>query len=705
MKLVFFVFQLLAVLSLGCHKVPLHENPGAFEVLSAHYFESEKTQYIFFAITGLKPEQAKTSWPSRFEIKADNVESAALKVQADGFSLIDYTQAVHRHRLVTCGEDRLCGSMSFKAEKAPEGFAVRFKYHENSPMKIEALVPNSVHKADRTASSQSAIVYGVFNEDNGRLQVRVHNNFGYPNDAELASFGMERRFEVSSVALENFSADEVNAMKDSSGTPLLYPAETCSRDSGSRLAALPGGSAKVIAHIEGSQGWWPNQLDPSENLNSACFKARLLDRNGKPLSESWAMARRNPVLQEESLKVSSPLSESRLVPLVLSYCLNQADSANLTSKSFLEYQLFILGIKGASIDACFAVGQEEQFARELDRVLNEKIASARRTSLDGKDFLLTVAINHRLSPVIVRFHEMIAEAIDRKIHEERILVSPRLVGAFVYDSDALETRSLERLRSENSSSIWCPRALDLAIDNADPTAANCNSLNGGEIELGPINFLIPMGTFPTLRTYVEYAQKYGDKGFSRNPKFAARSLNTNVNSVSGEQGATYTFFDGERVEIEPGQRLRFCRDRDSEKLLSSVVARTVEASGDGAGTKKFFNSNQLNWATLGGSAKTTVEIGLSWEYPFVGGLTYDVPIEGSVFNIIPIQSSTGGSQSIGDLKWTRQSWSIGRVLQKCLKYCDHPFFDEAGVYQSGTSWQMAKYRCPTPKVVEPPSGG
>ncbi len=695
-------FVLLTLM--GCHKVPLHENRGTFEVLAAHYFESEKTQYIFYSVTGLKAEQARTSWPSLFEIKANDIQSAALKVQADGYASIDFTQSVHKHRLVTCGENRLCGSMSFKAEHAPRNFDVRFKYHEKSSMKIEAAIGNSVHKADSSSSSQSAIVYGVFNDDNGRLQVRVHNNFGYPNDEDLPNFGMERSFEVSKVALENFSMDDENSVKKSSGNALLFPAEICERDSRARLAQLPAASSVAVARISGKEGWWPHRLDPNENQNSACFKTRMLDRNGKALSESWAMARRNPVLQRESLIISSPMKEARKIPLVISYCLDQPDSLNLTSQAFLDYQLFILGAPksapGTAIDVCFAVGQEERFGRDLDRVLNEKIAAARRSRSDDKDFLLTVAINHRLSPVIVRFHQMIATALDRKIHEERILVSPRLVGAFVYDSDSLEERGLSGAMAGNSSTIWCPRVLEGEKTGQDPSTANCASFKGGKIDLGPINFLIPMGTFPTLSAYVDYSQKYGDKGLSRNPQLTARALKTNVNTVPGDAGATYTFFDGERVEIEAGQSLRFCTDRDSEGLLSSVVARTVDSTG----ARKVLTSAQLTGETLGGARDTTVDLGLSWEYPFVGGITFEIPIEGSVFEIIPIQTSTGGAQAIGDMKWTRPSWNIGRVLQKCAKYCDHPFFDEAGIYQAGTTWRTSTNRCPTPKSLQPPSG-
>ena len=34
-----------------------------------------------------------------------------------------------------------------------------------------------------------------------------------------------------------------------------------------------------------------------------------------------------------------------------------------------------------------------------------------------------------------------------------------------------------------------------------------------------------------------------------------------------------------------------------------------------------------------------------------------------------------------DLKWSRKEWKVGPLLQKCVRYCDHPAFDEGGVYQ------------------------
>lgn len=675
---------------LGCHKVPLRENPGTFDVLAAHWFENEKTQYVFFSISGLRPDQAALTWPSRFELKSEALKPGE-------FVPLDLSKGRHKHRLVSCGEGRVCGSFSYEAAVPSKDLAIRYFYHDQSQLHVEAAIPNSAHPAGDSAGSQSALVFGVFSEGNERVQVRVHDNFGTPNDEAVERFGLERVFEISNLRLADVTVEAQGQLRKRTGTDFLFPADAVVDD-----RSTNGSSASL--KVTSSEAWISERLSQEAEASAAVFRLRLVDRAGQSVREAWGLARRNPVLQADSVSVRTPMREARKIPLVISYCPDREESSRQTSALFLDYQRFILGLHKAPIDVCFAVGEEERFARELEGVMTRKIAEARVAARadgeGGRDFFFTVIVNHRLSPVIVHFHREIVAQLAQFVRAERALVSPRLVGAFVYDSDALESRGLQGSSAALQSSIvWCPRIdLSKGRDGGQSADVNCASYRAGEVDLGPLNFLIPMGPFPTLDTYVEYVQKHGDKGLSKNPNFVVKAIQTNPNSVVLDD-ATHTFFDGERVTLLPGEGLRFCRDRDPTAMLGSVSLKIRDRD---TGAETIADVSRAQIATLEGKKSLDVAVGIQWEFPFLGGLTFDTPVRGKVFNLIPIQTSIGNSQKVGDEKWSRETWPVGPILQKCVKYCDHPFFDEAGVYQLKQPWRTGAGRCVSPKPVAAP---
>jgi hypothetical protein len=57
-----------------------------------------------------------------------------------------------------------------------------------------------------------------------------------------------------------------------------------------------------------------------------------------------------------------------------------------------------------------------------------------------------------------------------------------------------------------------------------------------------------------------------------------------------------------------------------------------------------------------------------------------------------------GYQILGDLKWVSETLDFGKLLQVCKQYCDHPWFDEAGVYQVSSNYSDEVYNgCVSPK--------
>jgi hypothetical protein len=680
-------WAVLLLLLTACERVPLRKHDAQFGLLRSHHFANEKTQYLFFRISGLRPGQARVSWPSAIEISSpSSLKIPGLKPGADGFANLDLSQGVHRHQLVECGQGNLCGSFSFRAEKPVLNLALRFRYHKDGAMYETAPVTTSVHPEGATADAQSALVYGVFNGNNSRLQYMVHDNFGDPDSGDIANFGMTRSFAIENVQLTDLSKAE-KASIQTTGSAFMFPAQPC------QSHMQQGVAGKASAHrFSGSASWSNAVFDTTTNMGSVCFTAKNLDARGEVLSQAPGMARRNPELHAEGLRVRSPMQEALTIPLVITYCPNLPESAALTEPEFLIYQRHILSAPRSGVDVCFAVNEEERFAIDLDRVLRQKLAAARSNNPKADDFFFKVIVHHKLAPEVRRFHDIIGDKLGALIASEVLHVSPRLVGSFIYDSRSVDTRGTQR----NASIVWCPRREQ--DGPGSDASANCTPSASGELQLGPVTFLIPMGPFPTVDTYMDYVRKYGDRGQSKNGQFVVRSVRTNANSLTDSaDGRLYTFFDGQRLSLNANERLKFCRDRDGESLLDALAFRYSPPSG---GADQILKVDQAQTLMSGSVEAASVNVGVWWESPFLGGFSFDTPASGKVFSRIPISRTFRSSEKLGDERWSKEGFDLTPMLQKCTRYCDHPYFDEAGVYQIRDSW-TAVGRCPSPKYQEP----
>ena len=682
-----FILAILVLASLGCEKVPIRESHAQFDSSSSHWFENEKTQYVFFSVAGLRTGQAKLSWPSQFEMALDKGQ----------FQNLDLSTGVFHHQLVECSPGRLCGSYSFHADKPVQNISLRFKYTSAGSMSESTTIPTAEHPANQGAASQSALFYGVFNSDNSRVQIRVHDNFGTPDSNQIKQFGMTRDFSIENEALTDLTADDEANIAATSGSALLFPADRCTD-------FLPASASASAFAFSGDQAWTQTKYDSEDARATACFRAKLLGRKGEVENAAIGVARRNPVLTGAPLTIQPPLQAAQKVPITIGYCQGLPESDQLTSALFLRYQEFILGIsQNPSFDVCFTIEDEEKFGSALDQVIKGKLIAARSANPTA-DLFLAVVINHRLAPQITFFHQVIADHLASIIASESALISPRLVGAFVYDSQAPKG-----LTSKSNPQItWCPREEKKkkgpsapADDKNYDADANCTPRKAGTFEFGPFNFLIPMGPFPTLDTFVDYTQKYGDRGETNNPKLELQAVRTTATSVSDSSTSSlYTFFDNQRISLRVGENLRFCRERDTNGLLNDLVFRKDQ----GRGKSPIYDIDSIPDAlkagnqTRGGSP--TIFVGLHWHSPFIGKFSFESPVEGKVFGVIPVSATLGKSQAIGDALWSKGQWSLSTLAQKCLKFCYHPVFDEAGQYQTSETWND-RSTCVEPKMTEP----
>jgi hypothetical protein len=636
--------------------------------VGAHWFENEKVAYFFFRVSG----NTTYSGNSLFEW---NVQLSSVAHSLKQYQPLNFSQGIHQHQLVSCGAD-ICGSYSFAAESAPANISLKLRYHPQSSLFVESRAPVQVHLNDGSSQSYSSLIYGVFDETNNYVETRVHHNFGFPSNSEINQYGMIRSFRIHDVQLTSWTKADLNQLKIQSQSATLFPAKRC-------MDWTNGANSKKIEGVEsfsGAKTWLHHDFAGGPLLPGTCFHVDFLKANGETILTESAIARKNPQLIEEKLELNTPLKPVIKIPLVLTYCANDPASVQLMSQIFLDYQRFILGIPGSEVDVCFRIGYESQFRDEIKLTLLKKLQAARQSNSALQDYIFVVAFNHKFNPEFQRFQEIAAEEIGLLVEDERTKVSPRLVGSFVYDSDANFTR--QDLSSK--SIIWCPQDIKAETNGlvkAYGDGANCVADLGGLVKLGSvINFLVPMGPFPSRDSYEDYLHEYGDKGFAKDPQLEVKSVTTNVNTVQDTNGLT-TFFDGQRLDLSAEEGMRVCYEKDSEGLIASLKLKKVNSD------KPIIDSEEIQSIFNSAEGSGTYLLGLQWTYPFIGEISYTSPLTGKILGQIPFRKDSKAHREVGDRKWQRPTWNFGPFFQRCQRFCDHPYFDEAGTYQLESNWR------------------
>lgn len=663
------------VFSLGCdpHKVPLNYSPREIELVASHWYENEKVTYLFFKIRGA----AKIDSLDLMEWTLVDSESSE---QQSLYQPFRPESAVHEHRLVPCAQD-LCGSFSVYSKQAPRKARMRLKYHAKSLLFAESETVVNSHSDDGTSNSFSQLLFGTFDALNTHLQIHTLANFGTPLNGEISSYGLTRRLRINGGAAYHWTKTTLDQQRRLLRTPTLFSQTPCDQWAEKDPRLQISNHWDFTTRSESLPLWIPISLTSANEAPGVCFRAEFLDQKGQTLTSGVLIGRKNPEVLALPLKIKTPLQPARSIPIILSYCEKQgAETPAMTSILFLEYQKFILQAQGQSTDLCFNVGQEETFEGKLKGLLADKLRKAKASAVSQRDFIFTVILNHRQNSEFQGFQEIVASQLHLLIESERLKQSPRLVGAFVYDSDAhFQTPQLA-----HQNIIWCPQMPlqpSSATNERFDAGINCLVNDAEMLKSSLLNFLIPMGPFPSLTTYENYWNQYGDKGFIRDPQFEVKSVTVNALTVQDLKERT-TFFESETLHLEPSEGLRLCFENDfKNSLLPHLRFRSLQESD------KILTANELIPYTAESALGISLQLGIFWEYAFYGGIRYNTPVSGSVLGLIPFEKSFKSYTILGDQKWQLSEWNLNNYFQKCQRFCDHPFFDEAGIYQLNERWK------------------
>lgn len=652
-----------SVLLVACDKVPITNVNAAFELSYASWFEEEETLFFFYRV---RAEQGLGS-TSQVEITylTDDEELP--------WTAVSEIDAVHTHVPVDCGPKSLCGSTSLHVARTPRRVEARLRYHEDGAMALTAPLISNLTLAGPAHSQRSVLIYGVFDESNRRVQWRARHKILPMRNEEVEALGLRRYFEIDDqrygVLPEGAWDRSVNEY--GYGFAAACPAELSSH------AAPPLSSEARAA--------WSSAELPVDATSAPVVCARATVRDARGTFTTAALARKNPDVRPAFPLLRSPIRANRHLGYMLAPC------NGTISSEHRQMQEQRLGLQGAPV-ICVDDWQAPGFVDGLVDRLRADIDTVRAA---GEDMVLTIALHHddRSGGLAAALEA----ALEQVLPFERDKSSPRVSGAFVFDTFAHRMLSPELSRLV----LWCPA--DVLPDDLEEIPETlqhgCPVLpDDPELRLGPFRFsMLPI--LPTRAQYLSFVQRYseGQAGDMRELTFLAPERTPISDNVSYGEFGVATFFNDEVLTLEATDVLSACRV-DAPVVFRSAVQPTPAPLVS------------LPEVHAHAGQPVTYELGLAWDFPFLLRMTYEVVLAGAAtaFSLtVPFGIGASTESYLGAELWLRGEFRLDEALLVCSRFCEHPTFDSAGVYNVQLRFDDPYYRnqCYLPRYPVLTDGG
>ena len=619
-------------------KVPISDVGAVFALADATWFEREQTLFFFYRVNA---EQGLSAF-SQIEVTwtTDDVEQP--------FAALSSLTMVHEHRTVSCGPRTICGSASFHVVKPPRAVDMRLRYHTDGELTLAADVSFTTVSLSQPHNDRSAVVYGVFADGNRDVQWRLRHQFPAIRNEEVQSLGLRRRLVIS-----DQGHGTLNRRRLFSGNPYGYAfAAECPT---SRYAPLG------FADVETSdRAVFTAETMGLDTVTSAevCAAATVFDPLG-PYTMA-ALARKNPETAPAFPSLRTPVAPTTQIGFFLQTC------NAIASEPHRQMQLQRTLLDEGDV-VCIDDFDTVDFVGRLARRLQDRVDAVR---LAGNDMVLVLGLQRpdRQTAVSIAVEQALALVVD----DEQDKSSPRLAGAFVFDSAGYALNDSD----VNATTLWCPSTFggnDLEQVN-NTSARSCALQLDNDIVLGPIR-LASLPILPTRKQYLTFVDNFSEAQTGkmtslqfRAPKRTPQSANVPI----GDFG-TATFFNNEAVTADDDDAFSYCTNDDS----GTVVFR-VDAALD-----QVFPLSVL--PDLHREApQGRYDLGLAWDFPYLARFRYDAVTAGAVTVAdftIPFGPAVPAEEFLGGSAWFAESFDLSDVLLRCDRFCTHPTFDNAGVYE------------------------
>ncbi|MBN1205365.1 MAG: hypothetical protein JXB05_10620 [Myxococcaceae bacterium] len=626
----------------ACEKVPIVDINAGFTLADAAWFSEEETLFIFYRVgaeQGLGPE-------SQIEIsyRTDDGEVP--------WTPVSELPTVHTHVPVDCGSKARCGSTSLQVAHAPRQVGVRLRYHRDGELTLPAAVKLNLIGAGPAYSHRSLVVYGVFDEANTHVQWRARHQFPTLRNEEAQELGLRRTFHIS----EPRYGDSDEAFDVS---PYGYASTPACPQELTPLGWAPiETSTRAVFHEDALP-------DAASTASIVCARSTVTDARGT--FPAVALARKNPEVGAAFPALRNPIRTNTVLGFLLRPC------ARTISEPHRAMQLQRLLLEG-SPEICIDNWRDPGFADQLAARFRARIDEVRA---EGRDMVLSVALHH--DDASGQLAGLIEGALEQLLPFERDKSSPRVSGAFVFDSfgHTVVRSPLKHLV------LWCPAALGDDLDELSSAAQrSCPLLpDDPDLKLGPFRFS-SLPILPTRAQYLTFIGKYSDAqaGRMRELLFLAPERTPISRNVQVGDFGVATFFNNELLTAAPSDAFSYCRSEDPR--ASAVVFRG-EPSPAPLPLELLPEVHQE-------VPQPSYALGVLWDFPFLLRLEYEVFLAGaaSAFSLtVPFGISSSDQAYYGTELWQGGEFPLSNTLLQCTRFCDHPTFDSAGVYNVGTSFR------------------
>lgn len=642
---------LSCLLALGsCRKVPLFDVNAGFTVADASWFAEEDTLFLFYNVTA---EQGIGD-PSVIELTYTTDDERVDWTPLDQFA------NVHTHIPVDCGETSLCGSASLTVPIEPRDVRLRLRYHRDGELTLDPRTVFNVIGPGDAHSNRSMVVYGVFDETNTYIQWRGRHMFPTVRNQEAEALGLRR-----DVLIEDQAYGTVALGDDEN--PYAY-GEGCAE------TMIPLGF-DALSFDERAR-FHPEQLPVEASASPVvCARSTVKDANGT--FAATAVARKNPEVRPAFPELRSPIHAARRVPFFLAPCRRDI---SIEHAEMQRQRLFLEDEPTFCIDDW----ADPAFVDKLTEAMSDAVEDAR---VYGDDMVLVIGL-HRDA---LGMAEVVQEALTEILPDERHRATPRVAGAFVFDS-------IERSISGtaiNSSTLWCPATIDSL--GLSLTCAVIPDIP--ELELGPLSVgFLPI--LPTRAEYLDFLETYSARlaGEIISSEFLTPEFAANVDHADlGELGMV-TFFNDEVFSAEPDDAFSYCAQEDAQLFMfrteitqSELLGEVIDAlcAEDPTNIICTVVSEGIlpvellpTWHSF--LREQNYELGLYWEFPYLLRAEYQTYVAGAVsaFSLsVPFGVPIDAEGSYGAAKWLEDSFRMDLMLAQCDRFCEQPVFDRAKVYQ------------------------
>jgi hypothetical protein len=620
---------LLVPLVASCGKVPLRPVDAGFALADVAWFAEEETVFVFhqlFAEQGINPE-------SRLEIRFTTNDGTT-----DWTPVRDF-EPVHTHLDVDCGPNARCGSWSFHLPLEPRNVTLRLRYHPDGELALVA--PTTFNAVGRGPAhdNRSLIVYGVFGRLNERIQWRARHQFPTVRNEQATLLGLRREWTVED---PRYGRTALVAPGNPYGYGVTCPPTAIPLD------WQPVGTDQRAAFA-------PETLPTAASASlSVCADATVTDALGT--FTTTAAARKNPEVRPAFPRLESPIRDATPVKFFLAPCERTIEPVHE------EMQRQRLQMEDTPT-TCTDDWENPLFEDSLVVLFRDAVEAERAAN---NDMVLVIGLHQDergVPPVVER-------ALSRVLPGERHRTSPRLAGAFVFDSVA---RTIDD-DSLSQTTLWCPSTIN-AVDNS----AACAVLPvNPQINLGPLS-ATQLPILPPRGQLLDFLDEFGANQAGQveelswlTPEFAATADHVD----SGDFGLV-TFLNNERISAEVGHAFSFCATDEIQNV--AFRSALTEEFGEAAAVPVALLPDWHNAVR-----EADYELGLFWDFPFLLELDYRTFAAGAVavagFSV-PFGIGSDEVSYYGSPLWRADSFPIGNQLQQCTRFCDHPTFDSAGVYK------------------------